>query len=208
MIEEAQVALESYAAEDLDFSLLEGTWRMVYTTAPDVAPLVAPVATQGLLPVRVGGIYQRFSSLAEGRVENIIKLGLPLLTTDGDGVTLRVGASFEPRGRRSILLLFEDIEVGQVHMSEGLQALLAPAMLPRSWINQRVLMAIQEFRLRLPLNTRAAANVVEAVASGGAQPRRSAAGGFYLLSYLDEDMLVGRQQAGGGTFIFMRDADQ
>ena len=42
------------------------------------------------------------------------------------------------------MLFFEDIGVGEVHISDGLQAVLAPAMLPRSWVNQQLLLAIQE----------------------------------------------------------------
>lgn len=178
---------------------------------------------------RVGRIYQRFTSLEEGRVENIIKVTVPGLLAPEDGgtsscayscarkhtlccttATLTVGARYEPRGSRNIVLYFEDIGVGGVRMSDELQAALAPAMLPRSWVNQQVLLAIQEvclgtpgqpathraqFQWRLPLNTRPLE---------GSAGRRGGAAGFYLLSYLDRDVLVGRQQAGGGAFIFAR----
>ncbi len=36
------------------------------------------------------------------------------------------------------------------------------------------------------------------------QARQSGNQGEYLLTYLDDDMLIGRQQAGAGTFIFER----
>ncbi len=35
-IEEAQVAVEATAPAELDYGLLEGRWRLLYTTAPDV----------------------------------------------------------------------------------------------------------------------------------------------------------------------------
>ena len=52
-----------------------------------------------------------------------------------------------------------------------------------------------QFQLQLPLNTRPL--------DSSTSQRRGVAG-YYLLSYLDKDVLVGRQQAGGGTFIFAR----
>eukprot|EP00955_Chlamydomonas_euryale_P047350 353651-Chlamydomonas_euryale.AAC.8 len=36
MIEEAQVNVEGYAPQEIDFQLLEGKWRLLYTTAADV----------------------------------------------------------------------------------------------------------------------------------------------------------------------------
>jgi hypothetical protein len=97
-VEEAQVALEScQAVEGLDYTLLEGKWRLVYTTAADVVPIVgldlASLLPAGLpAPVVVGDVFQRFSSVAEGRVENIIEFGLPPFTDDKRGVTFTVGA--------------------------------------------------------------------------------------------------------------------
>lgn len=35
-IEEAQVAVEACSGPELDYSLLEGKWQLLYTTAPDV----------------------------------------------------------------------------------------------------------------------------------------------------------------------------
>jgi hypothetical protein len=61
----------------------------------------------------VGAIYQRFSSLAEGRVQNVIEARLPpppplaLLAPDAWlEATLVVEASYEPRTARSIALSF------------------------------------------------------------------------------------------------------
>lgn len=71
-----------------------GKWRLVYTTAPDVLPILGLDTVQlprGLSnPLHVGAIFQRFSPVAEGRVENIIEFGTePLL----DRAVLTVGAA-------------------------------------------------------------------------------------------------------------------
>ena len=57
--------------------------------------------------------------------------------------------------------------------------------------------AAVQFQLRIPLRS----------------PQRSSAaiennvGNEYLLTYLDTDMLIGRQTGSGGSFIFKRAAD-
>lgn len=43
-------------------------------------------------PVQVGNIYQRFSSVEEGVVENLIELSTPLLLQEGNGLTVTVKA--------------------------------------------------------------------------------------------------------------------
>lgn len=57
---------------------------------------------------QVGRIWQQFSSLEEGRVQNVIEAlppaGLPL--ADGASLTLIVEAGWEPRTMRSIALTF------------------------------------------------------------------------------------------------------
>lgn len=67
--------------------MLPGTWELLYTTAPDVLPLVAPSPTIPFVP-RVGPICQRFTALdaqGVGRVENVIKLSIPGLLVPDDG---------------------------------------------------------------------------------------------------------------------------
>eukprot|EP00983_Pelagomonas_calceolata_P028435 890954-Pelagomonas_calceolata.AAC.1 len=56
-----------------------------------------------------------------------------------------------------------------------------------------------QFELKFPF--RSAAQVAAGVASGNS---RQVAGGQYHLTYLDEDMLIGRAIALGGTFVFTR----
>lgn len=43
-------------------------------------------------------------------------------------------------------MIFNEAQVGQLRISEGLQALLAPAVLPRGNINQQLLLALKEVR--------------------------------------------------------------
>ncbi len=64
-------------------------------------------------------------------------------------MTITVGARYEPRGLRNVLLLFEDFGLGHVNVTQEVQAALAPAMLPRSWINQQVLLALKEVHVLL-----------------------------------------------------------
>ncbi|GBF99049.1 hypothetical protein Rsub_11994 [Raphidocelis subcapitata] len=198
-VEEAQVALEAcQSGAGLDYSLLEGMWRLVYTTAPDVVPIVgldlSTLLPAGLpAPVKVGDVYQRFSAVQEGRVENVIRFGLPPFTRPEDGVTFTVGASYEVRSPRRIALTFLEAELGSVKPSPLLETLLAPALLPRGWWNQRALLGLREFRLNFPFRS------AQQVAAG------RAVGASYLLSYLDSEVLIGRAQAPAGSFIFVRE---
>lgn len=200
-VEEAQVALEAcQAGAGLDYSLLEGKWRLVYTTAADVVPIVgldlADLLPAGLpAPVVVGDVFQRFSGVEAGRVENIIEFGLPPFTDERRGVTFTVGASYEVRSPRRIALTFLEAEVGRVQASPLLETLLAPALLPRGWWNQRALLGLKEFSLRFPFRS------AQQVAAG------HAVGAGYLLTYLDQDILIGRAQAPGGSFVFTRALD-
>jgi len=97
-VEEAQIALEACQAnEGLDYAQLPGLWRLVWTTAVDVVPIVgldlARLLPAGLpAPVVVGDVFQRFSSVEEGLVENVIEFGLPPFTDERRGVTFTVCA--------------------------------------------------------------------------------------------------------------------
>jgi len=86
-----QIELEGQS-ESLDYDLLPGKWRLVYTSAPDVAPLVASNSFSSLLPVRVGDIYQEFSSVALGQVKNIITFKFPGLLESGESKAFLVCA--------------------------------------------------------------------------------------------------------------------
>jgi|LauGreStaDraftv2_3_1035109.scaffolds.fasta_scaffold165813_1 hypothetical protein len=106
-------------------------------------PLIGPS------PVQVGEIYQRFSNVEEGIVENIIQLSTPWLLRPRDGFTVTVKARYEVRSPHRIALTFEEASVGEVKISDGLEALIAPALLPRGQFSLQLLIAIKEVRSRI-----------------------------------------------------------
>lgn len=201
-VEEAQVALEALAPpRELGWALLEGSWRLLYTTASDVLPLVRPQLRLGPLPLpaRAGRIWQRFSSLEGGRVQNVIELrpeGLPLL--EGSAAVAVVEAAYEQRTARSIALSFRSASLRTAALSPGLQNLLATPLLPRGQAQLAALQAVQGAGISVPLPQRPAGRSDGGPGSGGIN---------YCLTWLDEDVLVGRAQGGGGSFVFEREGE-
>lgn len=145
-IEEAQVAVESLSPAEVDWTLLAGTWNVVYTTASDVLPIVRPGAGIPGFPLRVGRVGQRFTSPEEGRVQNIIEVEALVPVLSGTKATLVVEASYEVRTGRSIALAFQKAGVGEIMAGDGLQNALASPLLPRGQWNLQALMAITEVR--------------------------------------------------------------
>ena len=82
-----QVELEGLS-KSLDYDLLPGKWKLVYTSAPDVAPLVASNVFSSLLPVKIGDIYQEFSTVELGQVKNIITFEFAGLLNSGESGNL------------------------------------------------------------------------------------------------------------------------
>jgi hypothetical protein len=198
-VEEAQITLENLSLGSTDISSsLPGKWRVVYTTAPDVAPLLAGAQFGRFSPLRAGNIYQEF--FADGRVKNIIQASVPYLLQEGAGVTAVVTARWEVKSGRRIALTFEEAGVGEVKISKELESFLAPALLPRSWLTHRLLLAIKEFSVNVPLRrglpTGLQQNADRLVRNVGSE---------YLLTYLDDEILIGRQTGTGGTFIFEKE---
>lgn len=68
----------------------------------------------------------------------------------GQGVTVCVKADWSACSGRRIQLRFREAGVSHVRISDQTEALLAPALLPRTWLTQRLLMAIQEVRAWAP----------------------------------------------------------
>lgn len=85
------------------------------------------------------------------------------------------------------------------NIAEELEALIAPAILPRSWLNHRVLLALREAELFVPLRAG-----LPAVFQSASTSLERSFGSEYLLTYLDEDTLIGSQTGTGGIFIFAR----
>lgn len=247
-VAEAQAALEALApAGELDFQRwLPGKWRLIFTTASDVLPILglnyAPpplwpsfLGGQGgggsdgepASPFRVGDVYQRFSAL-DGRTvasaaaaseasssssssrecgvcENIIEFRVDGLA---DRAIFRVLADCDVRSGRRLALAFREAALGEVTPSPALDALLAPALLPRGFLSMRALQEATGLALRFPFRSaaqvagRAAGAVPGAV--GAAARDIVGRGAPYLVTYLDEDVFVGVSTAPAGSFIFER----
>jgi hypothetical protein len=109
---------------------------------------------------------------------------------------LEVRAAYSVKSPRRIRLEFEEAGVRGIQITSQLETLLAPAALPRTWLNHQVLLALREAEIFLPLRTRIAQ-------TASANLERSF-GSEYLFTYLDDDMLIGSQTGTGGAFIFER----
>lgn len=190
IIEEATLSLEAYQGDAIDYALLPGSWKLEYTTAPDVSGVIdAQRLPLGLL--KVGDIYQQFSTTDEAVCKNIINLSLPLLQ-DREGVRLTVTTRYDVMTPKRIALTFEKAKVSDVRISPILESLLAPAILPRGFPNMWLLQALREATVEVPLAT--PSQVIGSAAG--------VRGGEYLLTFLDEDVLIGR--AFQGMFVFTR----
>ncbi|PKA64182.1 putative plastid-lipid-associated protein 10, chloroplastic [Apostasia shenzhenica] len=189
-IEEALVSVEELAAgSPLDLVALNGTWRLNYTSAADVLVLFEAAAR---LPFfEVGQIFQKFECLDRsdgGLVRNVVRWSIPSLLEEQEGATLLVTAKFSIVSKRNIYLQFEEVAVENIKISEQLQSLIAPAILPRSFVSLQILQFLRTFRAQVPVNG----------------PDRRTPRGLYYLSYLDRDMLLGRAVGSGGVFVFTR----
>ncbi|CAI9095735.1 OLC1v1031731C1 [Oldenlandia corymbosa var. corymbosa] len=202
-IEEAIVNVEQFCAGDpIKLDDLNGTWRLQYTSAPDVLVLFES-ATRLPTFFQVGQIFQKFEcggsggsggggESSGGVVRNVVKWSVPNLLEEQDGATLVVSAKFSVVSSRNIYLQFEEISVRNINISEQLQAIIAPALLPRSFLSLQILQFIKAFKAEFPVTN---------------PGRRRSVGGLYYLSYLDRDMLLGRAVGGGGVFLFTRAQD-
>nr|KYP53872.1 26S protease regulatory subunit 8 [Cajanus cajan] len=187
---ELKVSVEGYNNGDpIHLAKLDGTWRLQYTSAPDVLILFQAAAT---LPFfQVGQIFQKFECLDQsngGVIRNVVRWSIPTLLEEEEGATLLVSAKFTVVSVRNIYLQFQEITVQDINISEELQALIAPAILPRSFISLQILQFLRTFKAEIPVR----------------DPGRESVGGLYYLSYLDDNMLLGRAVGGGGVFVFTR----
>ncbi|KAJ6710194.1 PLASTID-LIPID-ASSOCIATED PROTEIN 10 CHLOROPLASTIC-RELATED [Salix koriyanagi] len=192
-IEEALVSLEGYTrGESVDLVPLDGTWRLQYTSAPDVLVLFESAARFPFF--QVGQIFQKFECRDQsdgGVIRNVVKWSIPTLLEEQEGATLLVSAKFNVVSARNIYLQFEEISIQNIRISEELQALVAPALLPRSFLSLQILQFIRTFKAQIPVRN-------------PGDPGRRSVGGLYYLSYLDHNMLLGRAVGGGGVFVFTR----
>ncbi|XP_043696932.1 probable plastid-lipid-associated protein 10, chloroplastic isoform X3 [Telopea speciosissima] len=110
-IEEALVCVEAYdAGSPIDLVKLDGTWRLQYTSAPDVLVLLESAARIPFF--QVGQIYQTFDCRDNsdgGIVQNVVRWSIPSLLEEQEGATLLVSAKFFVVSKRNIYLQFEEI---------------------------------------------------------------------------------------------------
>eukprot|EP00262_Sarcandra_glabra_P004025 TRINITY_DN1498_c0_g1_i5.p1 TRINITY_DN1498_c0_g1~~TRINITY_DN1498_c0_g1_i5.p1 ORF type:complete len:239 (-),score=33.77 TRINITY_DN1498_c0_g1_i5:229-945(-) len=185
------VSVERYdAGSAIDLVKLDGTWRLNYTSASDV--LVLLEAASRFPFFQVGQIYQKFECRDQsdgGVVRNVVRWSIPTVLEEQEGATLLVSAKFSVVSKRNIFLQFEEIAVENIKISEELQALIAPAILPRTFLSLQILQFIRDFKAQVPVRS---------------SSERRSIGGLYYLSYLDGNMLLGRSVGGGGVFVFTR----
>jgi hypothetical protein len=62
----------------------------------------------------------------------------------GDGATIKVKATYEVRSPRRLQLVFQEAGIGDIRISPFLETLIAPAVLPRGWLQQRLLLGLRE----------------------------------------------------------------
>ncbi|XP_031498777.1 probable plastid-lipid-associated protein 10, chloroplastic isoform X2 [Nymphaea colorata] len=189
-IEEILVKLECCdSGAAIDLQKLDGTWRLQYTSASDV--LVLLDSSERFSFFQVGQIFQKFECRDQvdgGIVQNVVRWSIPSILEENEGATLLVTAKFKVVSKRNIYLQFEEVGLGHVKINENLQALIAPAILPRTFLSLQILQFIRSFKTQISLRS----------------PARRSVGGLYFLSYLDRDMLLGRALGGGGVFVFTR----
>ena len=216
-IRKAKEALEKFAAEEKEEeedwmrNRLNGRWKLIYTTALDVTGLLVfsvpppPLPFFPPPPIVVGDIFQEFKTDAK-EIVNEIRASVPMILEEKDGVILRVNATYKEvdssnNSKKALELVFQEAVVSDVRISEFTETLLAPAILPRSELNQRALLFLRDFEVRFPLFGRAAR------AMGGSDENgvSGAAVGRYEFSYCDEDVLIGKATGSNGIFIFTKD---
>ncbi|KAM0956436.1 hypothetical protein COP2_025327 [Malus domestica] len=190
-IEEALVSVEGYnMGAPIDLVKLDGTWRLQYTSASDV--LILLEAAERLPFFQVGQIFQKFECKDQtngGVIRNVVRWSIPPLLEEQEGATLLVSAKFSVVSVRNIYLQFKEINVQDIKISEELQALIAPAILPRSFLSLQILQYLRTFKAQIPVRDPGS---------------RQSVGGLYYLSYLDANMLLGRAVGGGGVFVFTK----
>jgi|TARA_B110000977_G_scaffold104482_1_gene136353 hypothetical protein len=202
----------------LNLNLLAGKWRLIWTNAGDVLS-VLQLARRSFGLLEIGDITQSFT--VDGKITNEIRIGVFGTTQPatrggqnnatandaGGGVALKVDANFSVMGGktngRTLALTFNSARLTELKISDLVETLVAPALLPRGGINHQILLALREFDVMV--------NLGDAVAIGrdGDSNRKKGGGapvGSYHITYLDHDTLIGRANGAGGTFIFAREA--
>ncbi|XP_024010728.1 probable plastid-lipid-associated protein 10, chloroplastic isoform X4 [Eutrema salsugineum] len=155
VIEEALVTVEGFnGGEAIDLVKLDGTWRLQYTSAPDVVVLFEAASRFPFF--QVGQIFQKFECRDRsdgGIIRNVVQWSVPSLLEEQEGATLVVTAKFDKVSSRNVYLQFEEISVRNININEQLQALIAPAILPRSFLSLQILQFIRTFKAQVPVTS-------------------------------------------------------
>ncbi|XP_024402920.1 probable plastid-lipid-associated protein 10, chloroplastic isoform X2 [Physcomitrium patens] len=141
-VEDAMMGVEKYnAGTPLVLDQLHGTWLLQYTTASEIVSLIQAADQFPLL--QVGQLYQCFDCQGRtdgGTVENIVRWSVSGLLQKNEGATFNVVAKFAMVGPRIIVI--QKVEMyfrqGLVRLSPELESFIAPALLPRTFINFQV----------------------------------------------------------------------
>ncbi|XP_058725963.1 probable plastid-lipid-associated protein 10, chloroplastic [Vicia villosa] len=80
------------------------------------------------------------------------------------------------------------ITLQDINISERFQALISPVILPRPFISVQILQHLRTFKAQIPMT----------------DPGRESIRGLYYLSYLNDNMLLGRVVGGYDVFVFTR----
>ena len=66
-------------------------------------------------------------------------------------MALKVDADYAKAGARTLALTFQEAKVSEVRISDLAEAVIAPALLPRTPLSHQILLAIKELELKFPL---------------------------------------------------------
>ncbi len=191
--EDGKASLEADEAVVADVKeRLEGQWRLVYCTSPEVAPILTlnqlPWPLRDISP-NVVEIRQRFTRA--GNCFNEIDFSVPLLF---DSLTFEVRTLYRVESSRRLSLSFQESRVLDLVPSDQLETVLAFSLSPFRVDGLALLRDLREFTSqRVPLTSIAAAGD----AALGQPPG-------YAIEFLDDTVFVGRQLEGGGLFVFDR----
>jgi len=189
VIEEAQANLEG-SGRAIDCGALVGKWKLVYTTSVDLLPIFWFGFTN---LTEVGDIYQCYEPAVDGsgEVRNIIEFDgvFPFL----ERARLTVRAKYTVCSPRRIALAFEEAMLDNVDLNRLGKSIVAPSILPRGFLNMRLLQMVQKIDLKVPLQNPLSTSL-----------RESFGNPSLLLTYLDEDMFIGRAIPGSGVYILER----
>lgn len=237
-VEEACVELERLAAAKDTVGeylpdVLDGLWRLKYTTAADVTSILDLKTNQ---VARVGGIFQKFSRDDDGTlvIENITEFGprevppfevetplgtipIPtfwdpniLLSEVDDAVTFTVRATYDVASGRRIRLKFQEARVSDVSISSLAEAVVAPALLPRGQLQMEILQSIRDLDISVPLSTS-----TSGTSAGGdrsfwsplpSNNAESSPGASYVITPVcGGSAFVGRAVGTSGRFVFTKE---